>query len=231
MSGTVVKLKILIYVFIFLLISGFAGAESPAIIDAAGAANENTVKAILAADPKSVNVLYRDSTPLNTAILAGRTNIAFILIAHGADVNLSGSDGLTPLDWAYKSGNWPIAKKLLEHGGEASMDEHSVPILVAIRAGKIDEVKAILLREPKQIYARDGMGETTFHWAAHLCHKELLSLLWKEEGTDFFRDTTAFFRTALHFAAYSGCLPAATILLINGADVNAKDSLRHGPIT
>ena len=57
-------------------------------------------------------------TPLYSAVLGGRKEIAELLIAKGADVNTKTNDGKTALDWAVGRGYVKIADLLRKHGGK-----------------------------------------------------------------------------------------------------------------
>jgi len=57
-------------------------------------------------------------TPLNIAILIGRTEIAELLITNGADVNAKNRDKKTPLDSAYEWKQTETADLLRKHGGK-----------------------------------------------------------------------------------------------------------------
>ena len=58
---------------------------------------------------------YDEHNPQHSKYLTSAT----ILIAHGADVNAVCFKGMTPLDYAYESGNKEIAEYLLKHGGKS----------------------------------------------------------------------------------------------------------------
>ena len=61
-------------------------------------------------------------TPLHNAALNGHKEIVELLIAKGADVNVQGVDGSTPLDWATHLDNpnasAELADLLRKHGGK-----------------------------------------------------------------------------------------------------------------
>jgi len=64
---------------------------------------------------KVASLKYDEKDPWHSTHLTS----AIILIAHGADVNAVCFSGMTPLDYAYKSGNKEIAEYLLKHGGKS----------------------------------------------------------------------------------------------------------------
>ena len=64
---------------------------------------------------EAASLRYDEHDPSHSSYLTSAT----ILIAHGADVNAVCSQGKTPLDYAYESGNKEIAEYLLKHGGKS----------------------------------------------------------------------------------------------------------------
>ena len=57
-------------------------------------------------------------TPLHYAAMYGHKEVAELLIAKGANVNVKDEDGETPLDLAIKYKQTEIANLLLKHGGK-----------------------------------------------------------------------------------------------------------------
>ena len=57
-------------------------------------------------------------TPLHEAAKAGRTEVAELLIAEGANVNAKNKNGDTPLDWAIINDETETADLLRKHGGK-----------------------------------------------------------------------------------------------------------------
>jgi len=104
------------------------------------------VKALLNAGA-DVNLPSRESmkvTPLASAAAAKQTEIARMLIAHGANVNARAAGGHVPLHEAAANGNVELVKLLIEHGadvnaktddGKTSLDfanEHKRPEVAAL---------------------------------------------------------------------------------------------------
>ncbi|MDP9307060.1 MAG: ankyrin repeat domain-containing protein [Actinomycetota bacterium] len=54
--------------------------------------------------------------PLNSAVAAGRLEVAAILLKHGADPNATTRGGFTPLDAARQNGDEKLAELLRSHG-------------------------------------------------------------------------------------------------------------------
>ena len=99
-----------------------------------------TVKALLDANV-DVNVPSRESmkvTPLASAAAAKQTEIARLLIAHGANVNARAAGGHIPLHEASATGNVELVKLLIEKGADvnAKTDDGMTPRDFAIKYEK-----------------------------------------------------------------------------------------------
>lgn len=77
-------------------------------------------------DPNTQGVVSIDGALVRVPLLiyaarGGTTEIALMLIAHGANVNMADSMGITPLMVAAEFGRTDIARMLIEHGGSVCM--------------------------------------------------------------------------------------------------------------
>lgn len=59
-----------------------------------------------------------ESTPLHTAVIHGRADVATLLLSEGASVNAKNANGETPLHIAAEKGWIPLIKILIDHGGD-----------------------------------------------------------------------------------------------------------------
>ena len=105
------------------------------------------VKALLDAGA-DVNLPSRESmkvTPLASAAAAKQTELARVLIAHGANVNARGASGHVPLHEASANGNVELVKLLIDSGADvnAKTDDGKTPLDFAIEY-KRDEVVDLL---------------------------------------------------------------------------------------
>lgn len=105
------------------------------------------VKALLDAGA-DVNLPSRESmkvTPLASAAAAKQTELARVLIAHGANVNARGATGHVPLHEAAANGNVELVKLLIDSGADrnAKTDDGKTPLDFAIEY-KRDEVVDLL---------------------------------------------------------------------------------------
>ena len=106
-----------------------------------------SVKALLDAGA-DVNLPSRESmkvTPLASAAAAKQTELARVLIAHGANVNARGATGHVPLHEAAANGTVELVKLLIDSGADvnAKTDDGKTPLDFAIEY-KRDEVVDLL---------------------------------------------------------------------------------------
>lgn len=94
--------------------------------------------------------------------------IARLLVDNGADVNLSGSNGRTPLSFAAERRNDNIIKMLLEKGAavEAKDNTGRTPLSWAAESSRNENSIRILLERGAEIESKDDAGRTPLSWAA-----------------------------------------------------------------
>jgi hypothetical protein len=131
----------------------------PALFNAVIAGDIDEIKRIIDAGAKLDAVGALDRTPLHMAAFYGRTKIAELLIAHGADVNARDQIAMTPLHAAVISGERAAAL-----AGEPAV----VPLLLD---GKAD------------LQAKNEEGQTALHLAAATGQPKLTKFL-IERGAD-----------------------------------------------
>ena len=178
---------------LLLWICGQACADP--IHDAAANGDVAGVQHLLTSDAKLVNARAANgATPLLWACIRGQLEVARLLVAKGADVNLAQGDGWTPLHAAVCDGNdathVALTRLLLEHGAN---------------------------RE-----ARNGLGWTPLHAAALKGNTATMGILLEQKAEASAKDNTG--ATPLHIAAEQGRIEAVTLLLDKGADAGAKDN-------
>lgn len=66
------------------------------------------------------------STPLHLDAYNGHINVAKLLIAEGARVNIRTQDGITPLDWALRNGNRDVAELLITNGAKKGSSQAGI---------------------------------------------------------------------------------------------------------
>jgi ankyrin repeat protein len=86
-------------------------------------------------------------TALHSACAARQTEIARLLLEHGADPNAQQQGGYRPLHAAAQHGDVDLARRLLEHGADPELgkDDGETPRALAV-AGGHDDVALLLER-------------------------------------------------------------------------------------
>jgi len=166
-----------------------------------------------------------EPTPLHMAVRLGLVDIVKTLLEFGASINdCFGNDCTTALTQAFNSGNFEIAKLLLEHGADASVEEGfgmSGPLLAATSRrhskGVDPELASMLLNHtfPPDVNFFSRFGENALLNAATNGPRDdhrILELLLEHA------DLKAFYRverqlTPLHVAAARGNLGACKLIL------------------
>jgi ankyrin repeat protein len=167
------------------------------------------------------------------------------LIAAGADVNAANDLGVTPLWEAALNGSTEFARMLLDKGANpnAALVAGETPLMVAARGGMTDVV-ALLLAKGANPNARATRGQTALMWAVSQKHPGTVKALlegkadvhavtetWKQMMAvpphgylPYNREIPHGKYTALLFAARTGDLESAKLLLAAGADANDEDA-------
>jgi len=157
-------------------------------------------------------VVVRYNTPLLTQLL----------IAHGADVNVTNSDGYTPLHWTASSDYVALAQLLLAKGANVNARDNfgNTPLHFAVFNGH-DSIVQLLINHGTDINATNSIGNTPLHFAVFNGHDSVVQLL-INHGADV-NVTNSDGHTPLHTAVLRGHVSGVQLLLANGADANATD--------
>lgn len=225
--------------------SAFGAEGTPPLVEAARNGNVSDLRALLT-KKADVNAADGDgSTALHWASYRDNLEAAALLLESGAKVDASNDLGATPLWAASQNGSAPMVKKLLEAGANpnAALISGETALMVAARAGK-SEVIGLLAAKGANANARGARGQTALMWAAAQKHpaavKALLasgadvhakSAVWSEMMAvpphgylPYNKQIPHGGNTALLFAARSGDLESAKLLLEAGANVNDEDA-------
>jgi ankyrin repeat protein len=188
------------------------------------------------------------ATALHWAVHWEDAELVTLLLGAKANVNLANDLGVTPLVMAATNGNGPLIEQLLAAGADpnASLESGETALMLASRAGSVAGVKALLARGAK-IDTREGTrGQTALMWAIVSRHPEVTRVL-LEHGADItLRSATRTLvfnmggsrsagsaaadtpleevplggSTPMLFAARSGDVASARMLIAQGANVN-----------
>jgi ankyrin repeat protein len=175
------------------------------------------------------------------------TEIAIVLIAHGAKVDPVDVYKETPLLHAVEAQKSQLAQVLLEHGANQSVryigaNSGMTPLYYALRHGDMETVSVILkFQPPLEAVNRDG--ETPLLWAVKSRKSQMARLL-LEHGASVtpnaladsvmnplrYAFTDNFGRIPLHWAAVNGDKEMVSLLLEFKAPLNALDQDRRTPV-
>jgi len=222
-----------------------ARAETPALIEAARYQDSAMLLSLLrdGVDPDSRQA--DGATALHWVVYHENVDALAALIAANADVNAVNRLGASPLYLAAKSGNAGLIEQLLaaDANPNVAMPMGETPIMTAARAGNSRAIQ-LLLRAGADVNASEqSRAQTALMWAAAQGHVDVARLL-LNAGADLearsklrsrlmYADATnggAFDQgiteqlggfTALLFAARSGDVEMARLLLNNEAEIEA----------
>jgi len=100
-------------------------------------------------------------------------------LASGADVNVKGNTGLTPLHWAAASGHTEVVELLIAEGADVNARDQvgKTPLQIATDKGH-KEIAELLIAKGADVNAKNGgWGRTPLHVAAIKGQKEIAELL------------------------------------------------------
>lgn len=120
-------------------------ATVPPLIEATLAGNVDDVRSQLAKGTNP-NLVYNTNTALTYAARDGFTEIARLLIDHGADVNWIDGEGVTPLILASFKDHIGLVQLLLEHGADVTVRDqwNRTALDYALRRGESDPIVQLL---------------------------------------------------------------------------------------
>jgi ankyrin repeat protein len=168
------------------------------------------------ADPRACD--QEGNTPLHHAARSSDPGVAALLRDAAAELEVRNHEGLTPLGIACGSGNWRLARFLLERGANAQADGATPALLAAASVDEDDAAGVLLLLKHKaRVDARDALGRSALHGAAACGHEDIIAALLAAHADPQARDAAG--RTPLLEAARGGSLAAVEALAAAGADV------------
>ena len=225
-----------------------AGRQAaPPLIEAVRNQDHDVVRALLR-EQVDVNAPQPDgATALHWAVHWEDLELADLLIGAGADVNVANDLGVTALVMACTSGNAALVGRLLVAGADpnATLASGETALMAAARAGSLEAVEALVDRGADVNATETARGQSALMWAVANRHPEVTRVL-LEHGADVHaRSSTRTLvfsmggsrsagsasggisleeveqggSTPLLFAARSGDLESARLLVAAGADV------------
>ena len=166
--------------------------------------------------------------PLFAAVVRKHMKVAEILVEHGANVDIRGTRGRTPLHEAIR--DFGMVQFLLKNGADVNcrQDDLRTPLHLAAYYGEL-KVAQILVEHKADVCPQDKEGMAPMHL---LLENRLrddddivdLARLLLEHGTDVnMRSTNKFKWTLLQEEAFMGRPKIARVLLDHGANPNAEN--------
>jgi hypothetical protein len=180
----------------------------------------------------------RESTPLREAFWNRHTEVARVLLEHGADVSGMNTHGETLLHKAVRGTQNEFVRLLLQHGSVVSVKNNfgNTPLHIAVLVNNTPMVE-ILLEHGADVSVRNNKGRTPL-WGVvktpeliqddiylskylQQCHIDVVQLL-LNKGADI-NSKDDLMVTLLMAAAYEGFPRLVQLLLKQGATVTPED--------
>jgi uncharacterized protein len=221
-----------------------AAVRSP-LSEAAKNGDKDSLRSLLQKGA-NVNATEGDgSTALHWASYRDDLEAVDILLRAGAKINVANDLGATPLWTACQNGSEAMVRRLLAAGANpnAKLQVGETPLMMASRVGNPKVVEQLLVKgaDPN---VRAARGQTALMWAVAQEHPEVVKVLlahgadvrahseaWTDVMAvvphgylDYNRAIPHGNDTALLFAARTGDLASAKLLVAAGADVNETDA-------
>ena len=169
----------------------------------------------------------RHDFPLFAAVVMKHIRVAEILVEHGANVDIRGTTGRTPLHEAIR--DFGMVQFLLKNGAEVNcqQDDLRTPLHLAVYHGEL-KIARVLVEHKADVSSRDNFGETPLHLLLEDRGRDDddirdLARLLLEHGTDANMRTNNLKWTLLQMEAFWGRPTIARVLLDHGANPNAEN--------
>ena len=206
---------------IILVVGVGAWARQISVVDAARAADSQTVRSLLA-DGGDPNATEPDGTgALHWAVLHNDAATTELLLEAGANAAAANRLGVTPLHLAATNGNATIIERLLDGGADANeaLPEGETVLMTAARTGTVDAVDLLIARGADVSARENWRGQTALMWAAAQNNPGAIRSLVRA-GADIDATSDGGEFTPFHFAVRGGHIDAAAELIEAGSDVN-----------
>jgi ankyrin repeat protein len=231
------------------LVLGAGEACAQALLDAVRAGNDQEVGRLLAAGADVNEADPLGTTPLMWAARYGDAALVERLIEAGANLEAENVFGVTPMSEAALIGSAPVIRELLAAGVDADSPnpEGETALMLVVRTGQLAAAE-LLLEAGADVDAKERWaGQTALMWAGAQLQPEMVKLL-LAHGADanarsavreWTRKVSSEPRpkelaqgglTPLMFAARTGCIECAELLLSAGADINLTDPYGVTPL-
>jgi len=169
-------------------------------------------------------------TPLLMAAEAGNLAAAELLIAHGADVNVTDREGRSLLNKVRSDNKASPLVKLLEKSGAKDVVPLNTKLADAVSGGRTNEVAALLKQNPALVrtVASELYGQSLLHVAVEGGNAGMVRLLLDHKADVNAPDKRG--RQPIHWAVQIERTNLIAHLLQAGADVNARGEQGATPL-
>ena len=175
----------------------------------------------------AASVAYAAGPTLLDAVEQGDRAAALRLIQKGANPNLAGADGTTPVMWAATNDDVELVRALVKAGANVNAKNHfgTTALTEASIIGSAPVIN-VLVKAGADPNTRNPEGETPLMAAARSGKLDAAKVL-IEAGADVNAKETFGEQTALMWAAAESQAEMVKLLVSKGADVNARGIVRN----
>eukprot|EP00731_Ephydatia_muelleri_P018008 Em0011g48a len=163
--------------------------------------------------------------PLHAAASTGADEVCWLLVEHGAEVNVRGPHSWTPLHYACRFGHAECVRLLLGLCAEVDCltEELKTPLHIAALHGYTTILCQLLAAGASKDLTCPPNGESPAHLAARNGKTSALEVL-LNDGYGVENGRTSDGRTLLHLSSMEGHLDCCQLLLHRGANPSLRDS-------
>ncbi len=231
------------------LVGARSGASADTLTDAIRASSSQAAIRLVedGADVNAADSL--GTTPLMWASRYGDAVVVERLLRAGADAAAENVFGVSPMSEAALIGSEPVIRELLAAGVDPNSPnpEGETALMLVVRTGQVDAAE-VLIDAGADVNAKEHWaGQTALMWAGAQLQPEMVKLLLANGAQVDARSTVREWTrkvsseprpkelaqgglTPLMFAARTGCIECAELLLGAGADINLTDPYGVTPL-
>ena len=209
--------------------------EVDALVSASGAGHCHIIKYLLKKGTPVNGVGYSiQTTALNLACHYNRLEAVKILVAEGADLNVTGVGGIPILASVVYAGHTLVAQHLLDQGADIDGGSHHSALKTATRKGDVEMVKFLLHRGATIHFTVPDMNQSTeLYMAAEHCHLEIIEIYVEKGARPYINQIAGPYGTVLVAALRStneqAKLDVVKYLLEQGANPNLSTRVLKAP--